>query len=79
MCNGEISQRFPTPIRSTLDNSAGGTSNPTRLAAGTTSALVMPAVNIRKYELHEFAMAAVMPISPCPRGSQQPPLAPLHS
>ena len=47
-------------------------------AEGMTSALVMPAVSIRKYELQESAIGVVMPIFPCPRGSQQPPASPRH-
>ena len=56
-------QRFPTPIRSGPDSCEAGRSSPNLSAAGTTSALVMLAVSIRKYELHESAMADVMPIS----------------
>ena len=79
MWSGEMSQRFPKPIKSVPDRSGTGGSNPNLLAAGTTSALLIFAVSIRKYELHELATAETMSTSPCPRGSQQPPDLPLQS
>src|SRR5215471_13099179 len=79
MCKGETRHSSPSPIKLSPVNSGFGASKPKVWVVRNSCSPFKSAVNARKYELHDTAIADTMSSSPCGWIRQHPLASPLQT